>query len=229
VLVPFVQPAFELVLQGQGFEGATGAEQVVPGMAVMFSFYIIGSIGYAIYREHAWNTWNRLRATGVPSMVLVLGKVSPYIAIVLLQQVLLLEGGQLVFDLRAPGSHVGVLLIAAAMSFTVAALGVLAVAVSTSIQQLNVAQGLGALALAGLGGALTPVDLLPGWAQLLAPITPSYWAMRGYRSLFLEGDGTGAALLPTAVIVGFGALFCLASSLRYRIDEAKSGAGVLTG
>src|SRR6185295_6561976 len=63
VLMPFLQPAFKLALSVEGHHGATGAEQVIPGMAVTFGFFLVGNLSLGFYREHGWNTWERLRAS----------------------------------------------------------------------------------------------------------------------------------------------------------------------
>src|SRR5437868_9051419 len=52
--------------------------------------------------------------------------------------------------------------------------------------QLNAFSNLGAMVLAGVGGALAPTSALPSWARTLAPATPSYWAMRGFRQVILH-------------------------------------------
>ena len=43
-----------------------------------------------------------------------------------------------------------------------------------------------------IGGALVPLSVLPQWAKTIAPLTPTYWAMRGFRSVILDGAGLRA-------------------------------------
>jgi ABC-2 type transport system permease protein len=62
VVMAFVKPAFRFALQ-HTHPGANGAEQAVPGMVVMFGFFAVGMTGFAFFREHGWNTWDRLRAS----------------------------------------------------------------------------------------------------------------------------------------------------------------------
>jgi len=56
---------------GRGFNGA---EQVVPGSAVVFSGFLVGNLGFAIFREHSWATWDRLRASQLSTVELMAGK-----------------------------------------------------------------------------------------------------------------------------------------------------------
>jgi ABC-2 type transport system permease protein len=93
--------------------------------------------------------------------------------------------------------------------------------VCRSVVQLNALTNAGAMLLAGLGGAVTPVELLPGWARAIAPLTPAYWAMRGFRSVLFDAGGLSSVLLPIGVLLGFSALFTLVAVRRFRVEEAK--------
>ena len=75
--------------------------------------------------------------------------------------------------------------------------------------------------LAGIGGALVPVSALPGWAQAIAPATPAYWAMSGFRSLILEGAGVGAVLTAVVVLLAFAGGCAALAIFRFRFEETK--------
>jgi ABC-2 type transport system permease protein len=104
----------------------------------------------------------------------------------------------------------------------VLSLGVLLAAWARTAQQLNVLANVGTTALAGIGGALVPLTTLPGWAQTVAPATPSYWAMQGFRTVILDGGGVTDVLVPVGVLIGFAAAFGVVASVRFRFDEAKT-------
>ena len=74
LLMPFLKPAFIVVLHMEGHRSATGAEQVVPGMAVTFGFFLVGNVSLGFYREHAWKTWERLRASAAGTAEILAGK-----------------------------------------------------------------------------------------------------------------------------------------------------------
>src|SRR4051812_3749947 len=61
LLIAFIKPLVEPALRAEGVKDGTGAEQAVPGMAVMFLFFLVTFLGYALFQEHAWRTWDRLR------------------------------------------------------------------------------------------------------------------------------------------------------------------------
>lgn len=222
LLIAFMHSAFRTMLVEEGFVGATGAEQAVPGMAVMFAFFLVGNVGFAFFREHGWGTWERLRAADVAPAAVVAGKVVVPLLSSLAQTSCLFALGVIVFDMRIAGSVAGLALVAFAFACCLVALGVCVVAVCRTIMQLNTLSNLGALVIAGLGGALMPVAALPGWARAIGPGVPSYWAMRGFQDAILTESTLLDALLPAGLLLGFAALFTAVALLRFRFEETKT-------
>ena len=87
----FTKGAFgaSLAVQYPG-RGLTGAEQVVPGAAVMFSGFMVGNLGFGIFREHSWATWDRLRASQLGTAEIMIAKgVTPMLVLILQMTVML--------------------------------------------------------------------------------------------------------------------------------------------
>ena len=119
------------------------------------------------------------------------------------------------------GSPIAVLMMLFAYAACVIALILLATATFRTVNQLNALQNVGAMVFGGLGGALVPFESLPGWARVIGPVTPAYWAMRGHRSVFLEQGGVSDVLLPFAVLLAAAAVLAAAGVARFRADETK--------
>jgi ABC-2 type transport system permease protein len=222
VVMPLFKKTMGLSLRASGFSSANGAEQVVPGQVVMFGFFVAGSAGFCVFREHGWKTWDRLRASSVSSRSLLLGFGLPWIAIHVLFQIALFAAGGVVLGLRPNGgSLLAVLLMLVAFSTCVVSLIMLTTATFRTVNQVSAFQNVGAMAFSGLGGALVPVSQLPGWAQAIAPITPSYWAMRGHTSVFLKSGGLGDVLFPAGVLFAAAAVLFGLATIRFRVDETK--------
>ena len=221
ILMAFTQPTYRQVLEAEGRVGVTGAEQAVPGMTVMFTLFLVAQVGFAFFRDHGWGTWERLRAAPISPAALLVGKAAAPMAICTAQAGLLFALGGLFFGLQVRGSALALAALVGAYAACLVLLGLALVSLCRTVMQLNSAASILALALAGLGGALVPISSLPAWARWLAPATPSYWAMRGFSAVILDGaDLTGVAaplagLLLSALALG------LVVALRFRIDQSK--------
>jgi len=224
IIMGFMKPAFGSSAIPFGLDSdpseLNGAEHAVPGVAVMFAFFLVGNVGFGVFREHGWNTWERLRASRASPIEVMAGKTVVPLLTLALQLTVLLGLGGVLFGLRIEGSILAIVLVAAAFALCLVSLGLLLLAVTRTIMQLNAISNLGTMIFAGLGGALAPITVLPGWARSIAPGTPSYWAMRGLRSV-IAGGGMSDVLLPVAVLMGFAAVFATLAAWRFRYDEVK--------
>ena len=200
-----------------------GAEVVVPGSAVLFSGFLVGNLGFAIFREHSWATWDRLRASRLSTTELMVAKSIGPIAVLALQLTVMLLGGALLFDLHIAGSLLAFFTVAAAMALMELTLGFALLAVCRSVLQLNAVTNLGAMMLSGIGGAVTPIYLLPTWAQTIAPATPAYWAMSGFTKVTIEGAGLADVGKPVGVLLAYSAAFVVIAVWRFRTADAKQG------
>jgi ABC-2 type transport system permease protein len=223
ITTAFLKPAFRPALVENGFAHANGAEQVVPGQAVMSAFFVVSLVTFSFFSEHGWATWDRIRASRATSLEIVAGKSVPRIVVAVSQLVVLLVAGVVVFDLHIQGSPLALAPLIVAFSVSLVLLGVCVTAVCRTAQQAGAFAYLGMVLFGAIGGAFVPIDVLPGWARAIAPVTPTYWAMRGMRSVILDGRGLGGILLPSAVLLGMTGLFAVVALRRFRFDQQKTG------
>jgi ABC-2 type transport system permease protein len=221
VVMAFIKSAFQPALVASGLPFANGAEQAVPGTAVMFSFFLMGNVGISVFREHGWSTWERLRASWATPTEIMAGKIVTPLLSSALQLLVLFGLGGWWLRLHVRGSWLAVGAVSVALSISLVTLGLLLTAVCRTVMQLNAFSNLGTMLFAGLGGAITPISSLPGWARSIAPAVPSYWAMRGYRSAILYSGGLSDVALPVAVLLGFSLAFAVLARLRFRTDAVK--------
>jgi ABC-2 type transport system permease protein len=217
----FMKSAFRTTMLADGIHHANGAEQAVPGIAVTFGTLLIGSVGYGFYREHAWKTWQRLRASPATTAEVMCGKVVVPMLMAACQFALLFGLGSLLLGLHLAGSWLALSLVAVAFSLFLIALGLAVTAVCKTVMQANAVTYVGGVLLACLGGALVPYSTLPGWAKAISPAVPHYWAMRGYQDVIL-GRGGGIAL-PVAMLLAFAAVLGLLAAWRMRFEDTKTG------
>jgi ABC-2 type transport system permease protein len=222
VLIVFIKPIFRhSLVAGEGYDNVNGAEQAVPGMAVMSGFFLVGIVAFGFLREHGFGTWDRLRATPAKPSEIMVGKLVPYLGLAVLQQAAVFAAGALFFDLHLSGSLVALILVSMALACCLVAIGVMTVALTSTMQQVTIIQNLGAMLWAGVGGAFASVAMLPTWIAAWSPVVPSYWAMRGYRSVILDGGDIGEVALPIGVLLAFAAGCFVITALRFRFEESK--------
>jgi ABC-2 type transport system permease protein len=223
ITIAFLKPALRPALVQSGHPNANGAEHVVPGQTAMSAFFLVSLVTFGFFGEHAWATWDRLRASQATSLEIVLGKTVPKVALGVAQFVIVLGGSVVLFDLHIAGVALSLAPLVVAFSLCLVLLGVAVTALCRTAQQANSFGYLGMVLFGAIGGAFVPFNLLPDWARAIAPITPTYWAMRGLRAVILDGRGYGATARPTVVLLGMAVLFAAVALRRFRFDETKAG------
>jgi ABC-2 type transport system permease protein len=185
-------------------EQASPYDASVPGFTVMFAFFAGGFLAMGFFRERMWGTWPRVLALPLGRRLVMLGKAVPVIGIVVVQGLVLLFGGALVFGI--PVSSPAMVLVATLLvGLTASALGLVIVLVTRTDQQIQQLNNVIVLLMGALGGAMAPLESMPQWAQDLAPAVPQYWAVN-----LIKGAMAGDAPLGTmAVDAGVLLLFAI--------------------
>lgn len=220
IMILFLKPFARLALQAE-HESANGSEFIVPAMATMFAFFLVGIMGFTFFNERQQGTWERLRASPATNAEIMSGKVVPALGLAAIQQTVLFGAGYLLFGLRPTGSWLALALVVLVLCVCLTALGVLMASIFKTAQQLNAFTNLGTMLLAGVSGAFVPVELLPAWARAVSPIAPQYWALRGYRSVILDAGGLPEVALPIAVLGGIAVVAAVLALFRFRFDEPE--------
>jgi ABC-2 type transport system permease protein len=223
ILAAFLKPAMAAQLQAQGFDGANGAEQVIPGLAVMFAFLSTQVVSMLFYREHYWGTWERLRATGASASDVMIGKAVPLFVVMVIQLAVVFGAGGVLFGYRINGSFLALGVLIAALVAAVIGYAVMIVAILRTLDQAMVVGNLGGMLMAGLGGALAPAASMPGWAQAAAHLSPAYWGLNGIRDVTLGQAGLADVVGPLFALPAFTLCCGLIAALRFRPTEAKIG------
>jgi ABC-2 type transport system permease protein len=162
-----------------------------------------------------------LRASAAAPWEVIAGKLGPLAVVAALQQVLLFGIGVAGGGLHIGGSAIALALVAGGLVASVLGMGVAVMALCSSQQQVALVQTVGTMLFAGLGGAFSPEALTPGFARAIGPFVPSYWAMRGYRAVILDGAGVSGVASSVAALLGFAALFAVIAIWRFRSEEPR--------
>jgi ABC-2 type transport system permease protein len=221
LMMALMKPLFGLSLRAEGFSGANGAEQAVPGMAAMFATFTASFAGFTFFREHGWRTWDRLRASRATTPDIMVGKLAPTFLIALIQMGLLFLLGVILFDLVIAGSIAALTMVVIGFSMSMLSFGMAITALSRTSLQLNTFANLFGIVFAGVGGALVPLAVLPDWVQGVARFVPTYWAMDGFLDVILAGAGLIEVAVPVLMLFLFTGGFTVVAAVKFRFEESK--------
>lgn len=197
-------------------EGITQYNIVPALLGVILQMTMVMMTAFAVTRERERGTFESLLATPARPLEVMIGKVAPYIAVGLIQAVIIVAAARLMFDVPMHGS---LALLGAAMMLFVAALLALGFAFSTlasnqlQAMQMTIFFFLPSLLLSGF---MFPFRGMPEWAQWLGEVFPLTHFLRIVRGILLKGNGAAdiaPELWPLAVFL---VVVAAVAMLRYR-------------
>jgi ABC-2 type transport system permease protein len=196
----------------------TAVQQNVPAWALFAMFFIVLPLSAGYTAERNQQTLVRLETMPVPRWVLLAGKMLPYMAVNLLQLILMLWIGIAVIPLLGGDrlvigdSLAGLALAGAAASLAAVSFGLL-VAVHSKNAGRAAAFGPPAIViLAAMGGILVPKLIMPPFMQRIAAFSPFDWMLGAFLDLFLK-DATPADIAPRLARLAAFSCLCLAGAL----------------
>jgi ABC-2 type transport system permease protein len=184
------------------------------GMIVMVTMLFLGAL--TLVRERERGSWESLLATPVLPSEALIGKLAPYLAISLMQTVMMLLLIHWLFAVPLPPATWALVLVSPLFAGAYLVLGF---AVSTIAQtQIQAVQAAVFCYLPSLmlSGFMFPFNGMPRWAQIIGEALPLTHYIRATRDILLRGEGP-ASLLPHLVpVVIFTALAGAAAIASYR-------------
>jgi ABC-2 type transport system permease protein len=156
------------------------------GVIVMVTMLFLGAL--SLVRERERGTWETLLATPIRPAEALVGKLTPYLAIGLMQTVLLLGLTHLLFDVPLPLGSLALILLSPILGGTYLLLGFTFSALAqTQIQAVQASVGVYLPSLL-LSGFLFPFDGMPDWAKAIGECLPLTHYIRASRQMLLRGD-----------------------------------------
>jgi ABC-2 type transport system permease protein len=194
--------------------GRANATQLsVPAWLIFGMFFVVLPMAGGFQREQQSGTLLRLRCLGLNLGTLVLSKLLPYLAINLLQFILLLGIGVYGLPLLGlpalslPGSAAAYPLLALSIALATCSLGLLLAALARSSEQALLLGGGINILLAAIGGIMVPKSVMPAAMAQLAEISPMSWALDAFLTL-LVGHGSLADIAPYCARLLLFAVLC---------------------
>jgi ABC-2 type transport system permease protein len=210
--------SIDVVLQRRYNPEGKSNLNVVPGLlAVILTQTMVMMTALAVTRERERGTMENLLAMPVRPLEVMIGKITPYIAIGAVQVTVILLVSWLLFGVGVQGSFT---LFCLGTALFITANLALGFTISTVTQnQLQAMQASVFLLLPSilLSGFMFPFRGMPVWAQWIGEVLPATHFMRIVRGLMLKGAGFGSI---SAELLALVAILLVVSTLaisRYKV------------
>lgn len=189
----YLQPKLPPVeLRVQAKYNPTGITQynIVPGLiGVVLTMTMAMITAVAVTRERERGTMERLLATPVQPVEVMIGKVVPYIIVGYIQLLLILLFAHFLFDVPIYGSVILLLICAFPFIAGNLAMGLLFSAIARSQLQAIQMSTFFFLPSILLSGFMFPFRGMPVWAQWIGQLLPLTHFLRITRGIILKGNG----------------------------------------
>ncbi len=190
------------------------------GMGIQFLLFASIDLGVGILLERQRGLWKRLRSAPISRLSLLAGKAASGSLIALLTLTVSFAFAMIVFGVRIHGSLIGFVAVALATALMASTFGLLIASLGKTPGGTRGIASLSVLLMVMLGGAWVPSFIFPAWLQQVTVVIPARWAVDGFDAMTWRGLGLQAAVMPTAVMLGFAALFGALAVARFRWEEA---------
>ena len=198
--------------------GMRSTNFIVPGLiAAILAIMAVLLTALTVAREWERGSMEQLFATPVGRLEVVVGKLLPYVVIGLVQVLLVVTMGSLVFAVPVVGS-LG-LLFGAALLFLMGMLGQgLFISVITRNQQVATQVGLlsSMLPTLLLSGFLTPVENMPLFLRAIAAVLPARYFIQVLRGVMLKGNGLAELWPDLLALLAFALAMVALSTARFK-------------
>ena len=184
----------------------TSVQQNVPAWLVFAMFFVALPLSTTWLQERTQGTFAKLRSVGLRPSVLLAGKLLPYLAVNLVQVVVMLAVGlwavpALGGDALTLGhSFPALLLMAVSVGIAAVSYALLIANLVATTEQATILTGASNLLLGALGGVMVPRNVMPAGLQSLSNLSPMAWGLEGFLDVMLR-DGTVRTVAPRAALL----------------------------
>ena len=191
---------------------------IVPGLVAVIMMIIAAMLtSLTIAREWERGTMEQLVSTPVHRLQVVLGKLLPYVAIGIIDVVLVSLIGVFLFEVPFRGS--AGLLMALSLAFIVGALGLgmfISAVARSQLLATQMALILTFLPAFLLSGFMFSIDVMPPVLRAVTYLIPARYFLVVTRGVFLKGVGVEVLAVEGLLMIAFAALGIFAATRAFR-------------
>jgi ABC-2 type transport system permease protein len=189
----------------------------VPGVICMILLILTTNLtSISLVREKEAGTLEQLFVTPITRTELLLGKLSPFIGIGLIDVALVITAAVVIFDVPIKGSIFLLFLFSFFFLFSTLGLGLFISTISSTQEQSIVFTFFFILSMVLLSGIIFPIENMPKVIQLCTHMIPVKYFATIVRSLFLKGVGLDVLWYQGVCLLGLGLLIFVLSLLRLK-------------
>jgi len=200
--------------------GLRSTNFIVPGLIAVVMMILAAMLtSLTIAREWETGTMEQLIATPTKPLEIIIGKLTPYFFLGLIQMTLVVLTGTLLFKVPFKG-NIFFLFVVAGL-FLVCGLGIgLFISTGTKSQQLAfmLAIVLTMLPAFLLSGFIFPISSMPRIIQFFSYFVPAKYFLIALRGIFLKGNGLSVHWPEVLFLLIFGLLIILACTKRLKLS-----------
>lgn len=191
----------------------------VPGVMTLILMLVSAMMtSLTIAREKELGTMELLLVSPLPPILIIVGKVVPYVLLSFINAMLILLLGIYLFGMPVTGSIVLLLLLCTLFILTSLSLGIL-ISTRTQTQQAAMLGSLMGLMMPTmiLSGFIFPLESMPKVLQGISNFIPAKWFIIILRSVMLKGVGLSFIWKETLILLGMMLFFLLVSWRNFKI------------
>ncbi len=194
---------------------------MVPGIAALLLLIVttvVTAMGLA--REREMGTLEQVMVTPIRPVVLLFGKIAPYVVFGFIDVMVLVAAGTWVFGVPIRGPIPVLVTGTVLYLLTTLGVGLLISTISTTQQQSFLAGFLFVMPAVLLSGVVSPVRSMPGWLQAVTLVNPVRHYAEVMRSCLLRGAGFADLAFPLGALALIGGAVFVVAVLRFRTRVA---------
>ncbi|PTT79651.1 ABC transporter [Pelomonas sp. HMWF004] len=189
------------------------------GMGVQFILMAGIDMAVGLLMMRRLGLWQRLRAAPLTRAQLLGSRILASTLISLIVFTAIYAVAIAAFGVQVRGSVAGLALVLLCFSLLTACFGLLVAALGRTPEATRGLAILATLLMVMLGGAWVPAFVFPEWLQTASLAVPTRWAVDALDAMTWRAQPLSAALLPSAVMLGFAAVFAGVAIWRFRWEE----------
>lgn len=213
---------FELVPEEVNAKNFKYIDFLLPGVVAMAVMQMaIFSVAFVFVDYKEKGILKRLLATPMKPHQFVTANVAVRLLVAVLQTVILILVGMLIFKTHVVGSWLLILLVAALGGIMFLGLGFTISGIAKTTDAVPAIANIIVFPMMFLGGVFFPTDMMPSWLQSIVQYLPLAYFSHGLRDVMLNNASLGAIAPDLYWMIGWSVVLIALAVLTFRFEERR--------